>query len=238
MTYTWTSEDGGLYESVPSTHPAISSLWRAVVTQPYEWTDAANEFWGLALTRGPDGARSVELVGPALRPRPLVMEPGHEHWGVELAAHVVVVGVPKRGLLDVIVDLPVSGSWFELAGVRYPFVDHDGLPGLIDAMLAQGTLVADPALGAALDGAGWSERSLQRHVRDQNGLSPKQVEQRRRVRHAYALMQQGLPLAEAAVAAGYSDQAHMTRDFGLLAGITPARVLREYLDGERGDVLR
>lgn len=46
-----------------------------------------------------------------------------------------------------------------------------------------------------------------------------------RARHAFELLQQGVPPAECAEECGYSDQAHLTRSLRVFHGLTPARIL-------------
>lgn len=56
------------YEFRESPSPLISVVWRAESDQLGEYTDAANEFWGLAFDRDPDGAMTVLLIGRAAYP--------------------------------------------------------------------------------------------------------------------------------------------------------------------------
>jgi transcriptional regulator GlxA family with amidase domain len=44
-----------------------------------------------------------------------------------------------------------------------------------------------------------------------------------RVRLAKTLLAQGLPIAQAAVEAGFVDQAHLTKHFKRIFGVTPGR---------------
>jgi AraC-like DNA-binding protein len=46
-----------------------------------------------------------------------------------------------------------------------------------------------------------------------------------RFRVALALVRRGDPLAQAALAAGYADQAHMTREMAELAGRSPGALV-------------
>ncbi|MFV0259969.1 MAG: helix-turn-helix domain-containing protein, partial [Acidimicrobiales bacterium] len=62
------------------------------------------------------------------------------------------------------------------------------------------------------------------------GLAPKQVDQLRRARRAHRLLLDGTTVADAAVAAGYSDQAHLTRAFRRLGDMTPARIRHQAVD--------
>lgn len=76
--------------------------------------------------------------------------------------------------------------------------------------------------------SGLSERTLQRLVEQRLGLSPKWLIQRRRLHDAVGTLKSGPPnLAEVAVELGYADQAHFTRDFTTVVGMTPGAFLRD-----------
>jgi AraC-like DNA-binding protein len=55
------------------------------------------------------------------------------------------------------------------------------------------------------------------------GLAPHAYQSQIRVRRAKQLMAQGIPIAQAAVEAGFYDQAHLTRHFKRVVGLTPGR---------------
>lgn len=80
---------------------------------------------------------------------------------------------------------------------------------------------------------GWSERHLRSKFRAETGLAPKEAgrvvrfDQARRLLQRRAAAGQPLDLAGLAVSAGYFDQAHMDRDFRLLAGCPPTTWLAE-----------
>jgi AraC-like DNA-binding protein len=80
---------------------------------------------------------------------------------------------------------------------------------------------------------GWSDRHLRTRFSEQIGLAPKaaaRVIRFDRARHALqarAVAGRPLALADLAVSAGYFDQAHLDRDFGLLAGCSPTRWVSE-----------
>jgi AraC-like DNA-binding protein len=77
-----------------------------------------------------------------------------------------------------------------------------------------------------------SERSLQRLTARRIGLSPKWLVQRRRLHEAAGLLASGESPDLAAVAArlGYADQAHLTRDFRTVTGVTPGEYANEPRD--------
>lgn len=124
-------------------------------------------------------------------------------------------------------DLPTSGGWFELAGSRCLVPGWDDLDDLVGQLIRQGVLVVEPEVARALDGdeVFASTRTVQRHVRRVTGLGRKQVEQVRRARAAYLLLQRGVPIAEVAIRTGYADQPHLTRSMRVLTARTPAQIL-------------
>lgn len=95
--------------------------------------------------------------------------------------------------------------------------------------LAWRRLHEDPAVRVeALAGeVGWSRRRLHAAFVAEVGVGPKQVARVVRFRRARAGLVEGRSIASVAAMAGYSDQAHLTREFRALAGRSPAAWLRE-----------
>jgi transcriptional regulator GlxA family with amidase domain len=77
---------------------------------------------------------------------------------------------------------------------------------------------------AALAGEiGWSGRYFGRRFWEETGIRPKAAARRLRFDRARRIVQEtSVPLVDAALASGYSDQSHMTREFAELAGCAPA----------------
>lgn len=71
--------------------------------------------------------------------------------------------------------------------------------------------------------SGLSRWSLARQFRAAVGVSPSRFRLASRVRRAQELIMAGVELATAAAQAGFSDQAHLTRAFRSVQGITPGR---------------
>jgi AraC-like DNA-binding protein len=80
-------------------------------------------------------------------------------------------------------------------------------------------------VGAVAAELGISSRMLQRRVNDAVGYGPKMLQRVLRFRRLQALPP--APLAELALDAGYSDQAHMTVEVTQLSGISPVRFLKD-----------
>ncbi|MFF5335493.1 helix-turn-helix domain-containing protein [Streptomyces sp. NPDC013181] len=85
----------------------------------------------------------------------------------------------------------------------------------VAARLAAGGTVADAARTAGL-----GTRQLHRRSLAAFGYGPKTLARILRLQRALALVRSGLPYAEAALAAGCADQAHLARDMRALAGTT------------------
>jgi hypothetical protein len=152
---------------------------------------------------------------------------GQDGWGVQLSAHMVVLGVSKSLLLGGEVELPVSDGRVELCGHWLDIPGFDALGDFVHDLVARGILRSDDDVRRALsgDGSGYSERQWQRRTRETTGMTRKQISQIARAREAFELLQSGLTPAECAVACGYSDQAHLTRSLRVFHGMTPARIL-------------
>jgi AraC-like DNA-binding protein len=69
--------------------------------------------------------------------------------------------------------------------------------------------------------AAMSVRQLERHFQEDVGLSPKTFARIVRLQVALRRIREGSTLTDVALACGYYDQAHMTRDFRHLAAMSP-----------------
>ena len=107
-------------------------------------------------------------------------------------------------------------------------VDEEGL--LVNAIVEAAE--SEPGLthvAQLCERFGVSERSLQRLLRRRLGLSPKWLIQRRRLHEASERLRAGPgDLAGVAHDLGYADQAHFTRDFRRVTGMTPGSFARRF----------
>jgi AraC-like DNA-binding protein len=71
-----------------------------------------------------------------------------------------------------------------------------------------------------------SKSHLVRLFRTQVGLPPHAYLLRLRISRACGLLAGGMPIAEAAHAAGFADQSHLTRHFKYYLGLTPGAYVR------------
>lgn len=216
-----------MWEQRASTSPEIRTVWRAVAEEDADYTDEASEHWGLSFIRRADCSLAAELAGPRIEGLPIRAHVGESYWGVELAAHVVIPGVDKALIRGAIAELPVADGRVTIGGRRYPIPRWEELEPFVARLVADGVMVADDDIRRALGGDdhGLSRRSWQRRFRSVTGLRRKEIERLDRCRHAYQLLSEGVAPAEVAVAVGYADQAHLTRELRRIRGETPARIL-------------
>jgi AraC-like DNA-binding protein len=59
------------------------------------------------------------------------------------------------------------------------------------------------------------------------GMPPHAYQTQARVRRARSLLRSGLPISQVAAATGFSDQAHLTRHFKRIVGLTPGRYVAD-----------
>ncbi|WP_395310212.1 AraC family transcriptional regulator [Mycobacterium sp. AMU20-3851] len=78
---------------------------------------------------------------------------------------------------------------------------------------------------------GIGERSLQRLTRHRVGLSPKWLVRRRRIQDATWKLRTGATtIADVAADLGYADEAHLSRDFRRVTGVTPGAFAAHYAE--------
>jgi AraC-like DNA-binding protein len=191
------------------------------------------------------GAVMAEVFGPKTRAL-LVRDPEPtEKIAVRLrpGAAARCLGVPAHTLADE--ALPLDFLWGreakELAERLAEARGRDTRCALVEAaLLARAARVAAPvasveAAVAAIvasggcapvrtlaRGLGASERRLERAFREHVGLGPKRFARVVRLERARSALACGASQLEAALAAGYHDQAHFHRDCRELAGVGPA----------------
>lgn len=89
---------------------------------------------------------------------------------------------------------------------------------------------AGPGIAVILDRLDVSPRTLRRRCQEAFGYGPKTLDRILRFQRFLSLARQSVEprLADLAFDAGYSDQAHLTREVRRLSGFSPATVLRQF----------
>ncbi len=112
-------------------------------------------------------------------------------------------------------ELKNSGTLQE-SDIQHIAQASEEVASLIARLGETGQTVADLAREAGI-----SERTLQRHFKAMKLPKPEFWRLLGRARRAACALQSAQPLADIALTYGYSDQAHMTRDFARWFGATP-----------------
>jgi AraC-like DNA-binding protein len=184
-----------------------------------------------------DGEASV--AGPDTGPVAVQLGAGEVVTGVRFApgAAGVALGVPADELRDRRVALEdlwgragrrvgerAGDDPFALARALAPRLTATAPDPRVRAAavrLARAPDTPVPAVAAAVE---LGERQLRRAFAAAVGYGPKTYARVMRFRVALGLVRAGEPLASAALAAGYADQAHMTREMAALAGRPPGAI--------------
>lgn len=224
-----------MYRERPSTitHAVVWSSTVAVAEEHRVLPDGCLDLlWsgGRLIVAGPDTVAHVAS-----------WRPGTPFVGLRLAAGVGprVLGLPAHELRDQRVPLDAVWDGAEvrrLAERMAEAADAAGPGTLLEAVAARRLDEAPPAdpvieqvarrlgqgaaVGAVAREVGLSPRQLHRRSLDAFGYGPKTLARILRLNHAIELGRSGTPAADAAFAAGYADQAHLSREVRSLAGVT------------------
>jgi AraC-like DNA-binding protein len=189
----------------------------------------------------------LSIAGPATGPVLTEVPAGASAMGVRfrVGAAGSALGVPAGELLDATVALedvwglgarrlaerldaattPREAAALLTAAVAKRLPPPSQLDGLVRAAALRAAAPRAPveALGAGL---GVGERQLRRRFVDAVGYGPKTLQRVLRFQRFLALAEDGRDdLAALAFAAGYADQAHLTRECRRLSGLPPAALL-------------
>ena len=153
---------------------------------------------------------------------------------VAFAGHPGLSALRDRSLTND-ADLPVDGDGSELLAFVRGLRDGGRMrrDATVDAVLSaiEREATRGTELSEIYHGLGVSQRTVQRLFRTFVGLTPKQTERvLRQTLLTMALRNQDDGLAALAGAHGYADQAHMSREYRELAGLSPGRYRVEAAD--------
>lgn len=168
-------------------------------------------------TRFQPGGFRPFLGGPVSELTGRFVEIDEMYGAAGTAMAETVLAEPDAGAAIAIVE----AFLLSLAPVRDPLAEE--VAALVTMAEADVTVTRVDELAAR---SGRSVRSLQRLFRDYIGIGPKWVIRRFRLHEAAERVYAGLDLATLAAELGYTDQAHLTRDFTAAIGMSPAAYAR------------
>jgi AraC-like DNA-binding protein len=180
---------------------------------------------------------TVFVAGPDTTAQVGDSPPGSRFFALRFAAGTGpgVLGLPA----DELTDRQVPLEDLLPAAVVRPLAEAADPLAALEAFSLRRWQAPDPAMvavtaraqaGVAVDAiaveCGLSPRHLQRRCKTTFGYGPKMLTRILRLQTAVGLARAGRPYAEVSVAAGYADQAHLSRDVKALAGVPLGVLLR------------
>jgi len=148
-----------------------------------------------------------------------------------------LLGARGRRLYDDVADAPGWSERFAALGrhlAELAAAGEDRHPARREVAYAWSRLTGPddtkPRVAEVAGDVGWSRRHLGERFRAETGLSPTDARRLARFEQSHAMTRRlAHPLAEVASAAGFADQAHMTREWRDLCGYTPGQWIRAEL---------
>jgi hypothetical protein len=217
------------FEDRPSDQPLLDRVWRSHSELAGTFRSMASSNCGIVISRV-EGRTSVTVRGPETHAT-LAECPADGEWvGVSLQLGVFMRPLPAAKLRDRNdVTLPVlSRTSFLLDGSAWEIPTYENIETFVRRLVAKGLIGGDPRVTDLLHGDGprVSERTAQRRVVHATGLTPVLIHQIARARRAARMLRSGGAIVEIAQAAGYFDQAHLTRSLRRFVGQTPLQIAR------------
>lgn len=134
--------------------------------------------------------------------------------------------VPLGGSADRLLELadrdPREAATMLANAARALYADSasDSATGTAARLLAE-SLGRGQRVSAVAEALEWSPRRVHRFCLEVFGLPPSQLRSAARFHRANRMLATGMPPAQVAAAAGYADQAHLTREVRRISGLTP-----------------
>ncbi|MCX5386362.1 helix-turn-helix domain-containing protein [Streptomyces sp. NBC_00083] len=179
---------------------------------------------GRLLVAGPDTRAHVPEAAPGTRYAGIRFAPGTGPGVLGVPAHAVRdarvaldgiwAGPEVRRLAELIGEAAAPAAALEAVAL-----DRAPAPDPLARAVA-GRIAAGWSVTATAADAGLGARQLHRRCLDAFGYGPKTLARVLRLQRALDLVRRGVPYAEAALAAGCADQAHLSREMRSLAGMT------------------
>jgi hypothetical protein len=212
-----------------SDSPFVERIWCSRSERAGTFLSVAASNFEMVVTRH-RGRTFLTVRGPETKAT-LADCPAEGEWlGIRFKLGTFMPQLVPRALFDRRdVTLPdATGSSFWLNGSAWEYPDLENVETFVARLARKGIITRDAIVDAAVRGE-WHEgslRSYQRHFLRATGLTRHTIRQIERARHATNLLTQGVSILDTVAAAGYFDQAHLTRSLTHRIGQTPTQIMR------------
>ncbi len=250
------------FEPTSDLTEVVNSYWAFSVPEdapmPYDHRVIPDGMLSIAYIRS-RFFETIAFVGPRTEAHNPPTRPGDSVWGIRFqpGAAKILFGVSLAALRDQVGDARAvfpdfAGPLFE----RLKTADRpERAAGLFDEALLNvvktvgfepDPLAAavhrigetDETVSSMAAAAGLSERQFRRRFIELVGLTPKEFARIRRLRRsAIKLVGDSLGWADIAAESGYADQAHLSRDYTRMMGVTPTSLAERLARIRHGEIL-
>lgn len=206
----------------------IDKIWHTYTTSDGVFTAGIDGNWDIIIFKDADDVR-VTVNGIGKHAVEVAYRAGVDTVGIALKPGVFLRDFKGKDIVDSQHTLSEGAiSYVEIGHRLFKIPDFNSAEAFVQELVEEGILLINSVV-SSLDNSnlsvGVSDRSLRRHTMNTTGLSPYFFHQIQRAQRATQLLQQGMPIAQAALEAGYADQAHMTKAVKMLMGLTPAQIV-------------
>lgn len=209
----------------PSDHPLIDTVWATQNIEDGVYLATPDGAWDFIVLVYADGKKRMMLTGQATKAATVPYQKGTSSVVISFLPGACLTTYPARELIDSFVMLPeVDDDHFMLADRVFAYPTFDTAEVLVEKLVAEKLLYADPVVYAAFGGhrVAASERSTQRHFTDSTGTTRKVLDQIGRAQEAVRQLQTGKKPSDVAADVGYTDQAHMAKSLKKIMGVKPS----------------
>jgi AraC-like DNA-binding protein len=205
----------------------VTKIWSAECDSRTAFSSLASTTAGIGFARI-GGRWAVHLRGPATTATTMVCPADSEYFGADFRLGAYLPMFPPvrlTNLRDAVLPTLPDGRIL-LDGRAWEMPTPQNLDVFIDRLRRAGLLLVDPMIEELRYGEIRTMPARTKQVRFLRavGLPLRTLELIERARHAVRLLHGGRTIAEAAVAAGYYDQPHLTRSLRRFIGHTPAEI--------------
>lgn len=214
-------------ETRRSDSPFIQSVTRVKYTSDCIDIEPPDGHWAIVILNH-HGQTRILHTGTVTKAVTLRFEKDDEYIGISFKPSTFLTRFPAQKLVDTGMYLPkIDKQKFWLENSVWEIPTFDSAEALVNKLAEDGLLASDELVHATLNDfpKAFSLRSIQRHFLQTTGITLNYFRQIQRAREAAALLQAGSTPLEAALSAGYYDQAHMTKSLKKILGRTPKEII-------------
>jgi hypothetical protein len=218
------------FDDRSSDSPFVERVFGCYSERAGKFLSMATSQWMMVVTQV-NGETTLTVRGPETRATIAECPAGGEWFGILFKTGTFMPRFPANMLIDrKDVTLPgAAGRSFWLDSSTWEYPGFENAETFVDRLVHNELVVQDPVVASGLRGHldRTTLRSTQRHFVRTTGLSHAAIRQIERARYATNLLREDVPILEVVHAAGYFDQAHLTRSLRRFTGQTPAQIMRE-----------